>query len=273
MYRRILLLCDLEGVNKVVGVPYEGLRLDTEQWEIARRQAPLELNAAADALFRAGAESVGLWDNHGRGRNIEEADLDPRIVREYPQGPRLRFAEGKYDCVFFFGYHCMEGTLGGVLAHTMNSTTVQYYRIGGEYAGEVDIDATIAGALGIPCRFFAGGNIACGQAKRAVPDILTVVTKTELSRNSALFRDNEELLSEIGEKAVEAACTEGRAKPAVFPCVFEKSFKRVEDAAVYFDRLRGLGISPEYPADPVLGRDAHTVRSVARDLDGFIACI
>ena len=273
MYRRILLLCDLEGVNKVVGVPYEGLRRDTEQWEIARRQAPLELNAAADALFRAGAESVGLWDNHGRGRNIEEADLDPRIVREYPQGPRLRFAEGKYDCVFFFGYHCMEGTLGGVLAHTMNSTTVQYYRIGGEYAGEVDIDATIAGALGIPCRFFAGGNIACGQAKRAVPDILTVVTKTELSRNSALFRDNEELLSEIGEKAVEAARSEGGVKPAVFPCVFEKSFKRVEDAAVYFDRLRGLGISPEYPAYPVLGRDAHTVRSVARDLDGFIACI
>ena len=262
MYKRILFLCDLEGVNRVVGVPYEGLRRDTEQWEIARRQAPLELNAAADALFRAGAASVGLWDNHGKGRNIEQSDLDPRIEREYPQGPRLRFAEGKYDCVFFFGYHCMEGTLGGILAHTMNSTTVQYYKINREYTGEVDIDATIAGALGIPCRFFAGGNIACGQAKRGVPGILTVV-----------FRDNEELLREIGEAAVEAACTEGQAKPAVFPCVFEKSFKRVEDAAVYFDRLRGLGLSPEYPADPILGRDAHTVRSVARDLDAFIACI
>ena len=59
MYKRVLLLCDLEGVNHVVGVPYEGLLKGTEQWEVARRQAALELNAAADALYEAGAEIVG----------------------------------------------------------------------------------------------------------------------------------------------------------------------------------------------------------------------
>ena len=87
MYRRILLLCDLEGVNRVVGVPYEGLHRDTEQWEIARRQAALELNAAADALYEAGAEEVALWDNHGGGGNIELTDLDERIRVVRPQGP------------------------------------------------------------------------------------------------------------------------------------------------------------------------------------------
>ena len=58
MYRRILLLCDLEGVNRVVGEPYHGLGRGTEEWEIARRQAAKELNAAADALYEAGASKV-----------------------------------------------------------------------------------------------------------------------------------------------------------------------------------------------------------------------
>ena len=204
MYKRILLLCDLEGVNYVVGVPYEGLAKGTEQWEIARRQAALELNAAADALFAAGAETVALWDNHGGGGNIELTDLDVRITVEKPQGLRLSFADGAYDCVCFFGYHAMEGTLGGVLAHTMNSKAVQYYKLNGKYIGEVDMDAAITAAYGIPSCFFAGGNIACAQAEKAVDGIVTVVTKTELFRNKADFRDNEELLAEIRCKIVEA---------------------------------------------------------------------
>ena len=67
MYRRVLLLLDLEGVNRVVGEPYLGLGKGSEQWEIAVEQALLEINAAAEALFEAGVEKVGLWDNHGGG--------------------------------------------------------------------------------------------------------------------------------------------------------------------------------------------------------------
>ena len=36
MYKRVLISLDLEGVNRVVGVPYSGLARDTEQWHIAR---------------------------------------------------------------------------------------------------------------------------------------------------------------------------------------------------------------------------------------------
>ena len=273
MYKRILLLCDLEGVNNVVGEPYKGLGRDSEQWEIARRQASFELNAAADALFAAGAEKVGLWDNHGGGGNIEADDLDPRIVSEKPQGPRLSFARGKYDCICFFGYHAMEGTLGGVLAHTMSSATVQFYRLNGAYIGEVDMDAAIAASHGIPCCFFAGGDIACAQARRAVEGITTVVTKKELSRNRAVFRDNEELFREIREKITEAVRTERAPKRLSFPCEMEKSFKRVEDAAAYLERLLSSGIRAEHPEDDILGRDAHTVRASVTDIGAFIRCI
>ena len=73
MYRRVLFALDLEGVNNVVGEPYVGLSRSSEQGQIAIRQAVLEVNAAADALFAAGVETVGLWDNHGGGGNIDPA--------------------------------------------------------------------------------------------------------------------------------------------------------------------------------------------------------
>ena len=145
MYKRILFALDLEGVNRVAGEPYTGLLRDTEQWNIARGQAVLEVNAAADALFAAGAEKIGLWDNHGGSLNIDGSLLDPRIIL-IPYDVKLQrmyFADGEYDCICFFGYHAMEGTLGGVLAHTMSSVSVQYYKLNGSYIGEIDMDAYI----------------------------------------------------------------------------------------------------------------------------------
>lgn len=46
MKKRILIVCDLEGVNNVVGEPYSGLTRESEQWKIAKHQAALEINAA-----------------------------------------------------------------------------------------------------------------------------------------------------------------------------------------------------------------------------------
>ena len=198
MKKRILIACDLEGVNNVVGVEYSGLSKGSEQWEIARREAPREINAAAEVFFEMGAQRVDLWDNHGGGGNIDGEDVDRRvtILEVDPRKPRMCFATD-YDMICYFGYHAMEGTLGGVLAHTMNSKENQYYKLNGVHIGEVDMDAYIAAAKRMPARFFAGGDLSCKQAKRAVSEIVTVTTKTELSRNEAVFRDNDELLADI----------------------------------------------------------------------------
>ena len=274
MKKRILLALDLEGVNLVVGEPYMGLVKGCEEWETARAQAVKEINAAARALFSAGAETVALWDNHGGGHNIAPGLLDSRITLLDPDMslPRMYFAED-YDCLCFFGYHAMEGTLGGVLAHTMNSKCNQYYKLNGRYIGEIDMDAYIASSFGVPSCFFAGGDIACRQASRAVPGIVTVVTKTELERNKAIFRDNDELLQEIGERIVEAVRMEIAPEALTFPATMEKSFKRTEDAAKYLEGLKEKGISAEHPFDDILGRDAHTVVSEINSIGDFIAAI
>ena len=271
MGKKILLALDLEGVNNVVGEPYSGLSKGTPQYEIAVKQAALEINAAAEALFEAGAEKVALWDNHGGGKNISPQQLDNRIELLDPDMKRLRmYFGGEYDCICFFGYHAMEGTLGGVLAHTMNSKANQYYKLNGKYIGEVDMDAYIAASHGVSSCFFAGGDIACRQAARAVPGIVTVVTKRELSRNEAEFRDNAELLCDIKKSIVEAVSAPAPITQLTFPATMEKSFKRMEDAAAYLVRLKSRGLEADHPDDDILGKDAHTVVSTVNGIDDFI---
>ena len=271
MKKKILIALDLEGVNLVAGKPYEALEKGCEEWEKARHQAALEVNAAADALFAAGAEKVALWDNHGGGGNIVVEEIDPRVEIIYRDRtlPRMYFAPD-FDAVCYFGYHAMEGTYGGVLAHTMSSKAVQHYKLNGKHIGEIDIDAFIAASHSVPSVFFAGGDIACAQAKRAVPDIVTVETKKEISRNKAVFRDNGELLSEIREKIVKAVSKDVSYKTLAFPCTVEKSFKRMEDAAAHIIHIESFGIKGEHPDDEILGKDAHTVVAVVRNIVEFI---
>ena len=273
--KRVLFLMDLEGVHNVKGTPYEGLYKGTDEWIKAKDQAVLEINAAARALFDSGITDIDFWDNHGGGGNVDVSLLDPRINPIVPDKsqPRLYFAEGAYDVACFFGYHAMEGTLGGVLAHTMSSASVQHYKINGKYVGEVDMDAYITAEYGIPSVFFAGGNIACAQAKRVLPELVTVVTKTELGRNEAEFRDNGELLSEIGERIVSAVNSDMKPIKLLFPARFEKSFKRVEDAEKHLARLVLCGIEAEYLSDEILGRDAHTVVATVNNITDFARAI
>ena len=274
MIDKVLIALDLEGVNNVVGTPYSGLVKGCEQWEIARRQAALEVNSAAEALFDAGVGTVALWDNHGGGGNMDPTDLDARIklIDCDNSRPRMYFADD-YDAVFYFGYHAMEGTLGGVLAHTMNSSCNQFYKLNGKYIGEVDMDAYIAASHGKPSCLFVGGDIACRQAKRAVPGIVTVVTKQELSRNEAIFRDNAKLIEDIKRGVTEALENPAPINVLSYPAIIEKSFKRTEDAAVYIKTLTDLGICAAYPEDEILGNDAHTVCSEVKNIDEFIKAI
>lgn len=276
MYKKILFALDMEGVNNVVGDPYSGLVTTCEQYQIAIHQAALEINAAAEALFDIGVESIDLWDNHGGAHNVIPEEIDKRINILDPiwGQPRMYFAQGnKYDCICFFGYHTMEGTLGGVLAHTMNSGAIQHYKLNGKYIGEVDMDSYIAASHGMPSRFFAGGDITCMQAKNSIPEIVTTVTKKELSRNEAVFRDNSELFEDIRKNIVEAIKTEAPIRPLAFPATMEKSFKRTEDAAKYLLSLRSKNIVADHPDDSILIKDAHTVVATVNNIDEFIKCI
>ena len=74
---RFLVGVDCDGPACVVGDPGKSLSFSRD-YAFARAQATREADAAARALFDAGAEKVIIWDNHGLGANLQFDLLDER---------------------------------------------------------------------------------------------------------------------------------------------------------------------------------------------------
>ena len=263
---KYLIALDLEGVGGVVGVPYSGLKKESDGWYQARSQAILEVNTVASALFDTGATLVALWDNHGGGNNLDYSLLDERIELITPDRSKVRQAFGKeygFDAMYYLGYHAMEGTIGAVLAHTFNSNEIQYMKINGELVGEIKIDKCYAGESGYAPVFFAGDDKACLEARLAIPGIVCVETKRGISRNKAILRDNDSLLPELYEKAKAAANVRTAPEKFTFPLNFEVRYTRMETAEKAREEALAEGVEASYYGD------AHTVLFVTKTLKEF----
>ncbi len=272
MGKDYLIAADLEGIHGIVGEPYKSLYPDVADYAKAIENAVKEINVAVKALFDAGAGRVAVWDNHGQGKNIDFSAIDARAVRvENPpmkRYERLSFAKNfAFAGIILLGYHSKEGSFNGVLAHTYSSAAIQYYKIGGKTMGEAEIDAYIAGELGIPVLFAASDDVCIGQIKDAIPGIRTVVTKIGKGRNAAEFIAEEKVLEEI-YKGVQAAVREPNAPVRLqYPCGIEVNYTRPERAEEVLRKVRGYG------QDARFGETTHIVCSVlrgAQDLEAFI---
>jgi len=261
---KFLINLDLEGVNHVVGIPYSGLSRGLEEYDKAITEAVPEVNTVASALFDLGAE-VYFWDNHGGGNNVDTSKLDPRIhvlPNSETGGLRMDFADKyQFDGLFLMGYHAMEGTLGGVLAHTMSSKEYQYIRIGGRDVGEIAIDTYIASAKGISTRFVSSDDKGCLEAVSFFRHIKTVTTKFGFSRNQASFRPNGEVFSDLYRTAQDAAGLPGVLSPLTFPAVYEIRYTRTERAAEALDNFK-----TKFDLQAAYRGDAHTLTFIMKDI-------
>lgn len=272
MGRDYLIAVDLEGIHGVIGEPYKSLYPDVADYAVALENAVKEVNCATEALFAAGAERVAVWDNHGSGKNLDFAKIDRRVIRvENPPMPRYeRFSFAKnfdFAGIIFLGYHSKEGSFNGVLAHTYSAKTIQYYKIDGKMMGEAEIDAYIAGALGIPVLFCASDDVCVKQVEDAIPGIHTVVTKIGKGRNRADFLDEEKVLKNISDTVTECIRHPNKAVVLSYPCEIEVNYTRAETAEAVLRKVRNYGQDAHY------GETTHIVRSVlrdARDLEAFI---
>ena len=79
-----MIAVDCEGLACVVGEPDKALGTSHDM-SFAREQATPEADAAARALFDAGAKRVIVWDNHGFGANLIFDRLD-RGAKSYSAG-------------------------------------------------------------------------------------------------------------------------------------------------------------------------------------------
>lgn len=252
-----LIAVDMEGVHGVVGVPYKGLACELDDYKVAVKSATKEVNTVIKALYDGGADKVYVWDNHGNLDNLDFNLIDKRAEKVHPKSnnfDRIDFVDGlNIKAVFYIGYHSREGSLNGVLAHTYDSTAVQFYKINEKQVGEFDMDAFMAAEYDIPSVFAACDNVCAEQVKQFNKDAVTVITKVGTGRNSAEFRDEEQILKEIYDGVLKALNTKNKVYKIAFPCTFEVRFTRTEFAKEMLDRM--IKDVPQI----TYGEDAHTL--------------
>lgn len=242
----------------MLGEPYKTLT-DARDYRTAAENAAKEINVAARALFDEGAELVAVWDNHGGGGNIDFASVDERVARIDPSADEYRFDFAKeqgFDAILFLGYHAMEGSTRGILAHSYSSVAIQYIELCGERMGELGVDSLICGALGIKPIFLASDDACIEEMRGIFPKIEATVTKIAKGRNDGELLPEDKVLADIYESVRRAArsFSAGGVPTLSDGAELEVRYTRAERAAERLASAAILGIPAEYAGD------SHTLR-------------
>lgn len=233
---------DCDGPACVVGEPGRSLSFSRDMW-YAREQATREAGAAARALFDAGAEKVIVWDNHGTGANLAYDRLDRRCEIMLGTGFERRFPglDETFSGVLMIGYHAMEGTTNGVLAHTYSPFAYREILVNEKAVGEIALDAAVAGELNVPLIFLASDEQGCNEAVSFMPWIETVSTKRGFGRNCAFSKHPCVAEDEIynGVKKAMRRIEDMRFFVFDHPVIVEICFKKITQALKARIRRKG----------------------------------
>ncbi len=216
---RIYISIDMEGVAGVTHLSQ--IEIGQHDYEQARRWMTGEANAAIRGAFTGGAREVVVNDAHMTMRNLLLADLDPRaeVVTGSPK-PR-GMTEGidlGFDGAFFIGYHPAAGR-PGVLNHSYNHEVVSDIRLNGESAGELEINAALAGRFGVPVVLVTGDDALCSTAEKLLSGVETVPVKQAITRYAARSlapAASQEKIEQAAARAVERLAR-GEFKPVEVP--------------------------------------------------------
>ena len=228
---RIYISADIEGVAGIVS-PAQTLDAGFE-YEAARRWMTLEVLAACEGAFAAGAAEITVSDSHGNGQNLL-LDLLPenvRVVRNWPRplGMMQGVEKDGTAGAFLLGYHTGGHHSSGVLAHTTSSLLFSELRLNGAPASETVISAAIAGAFDVPILFASGDRPYVKHAKELLgAEIVTVETKIPTGRFSADTKSPKAACAEIREAAARAVADGPRIAPFRLetPITFEADFQK-----------------------------------------------
>lgn len=183
---KVYIACDMEGATGVVS--RDQTSKDGREFESARRLLLGDVNAAIEGALAAGADEIIVADMHDGSLILPTRELHPAaayVVGIPHHGPRFPYLDETFDCMFLIAYHAMAGTYPAVLPHTMSSTWVEY-SVNGQPVGEVEIDAHLAGVVGVPVTLVTGDQAVCAEARRFLGDIETVEVKQAVDPSRAL---------------------------------------------------------------------------------------
>lgn len=224
---KIYISADMEGIS---GISDPAATLNGhEDYMRMRRLQMGDVNAAISGAFSAGATEVVVNDSHNQMNNLMIEDLDPRAKLITGGGKPWSMTQGldnSFDAAFLIGYHARSG-ISGVIDHTYTLATYDV-KINGQYFGESEINAAVAGVYGVPVVMITGDTVLEEQVKQTVKPMQTVAVKTPQSRHSALCLAPSVAQMKINHGAQNALQSLDQAKPFVVdgPVRLEVTFLR-----------------------------------------------
>lgn len=187
---RIYISADMEGVGGVS--THRQVAPAGSEYQKFRRLMTLEVNAAIEGAYRAGATEVLVSDSHGGAQNIDVELLDSRakLIRAWPRAlGMVHGIDESFDAAVFVGYHAREGDVG-VLAHTFTENLVM--QLNDEIASEATFAGAIAGHFGVPVVFVSGDQVITRDVRRQFGPIEVAVVKEAYGQFAAKMLHPEE---------------------------------------------------------------------------------
>lgn len=200
---KVFVMVDMEGIS---GICRKSQVLPGgEHYQQGRKYLTWDVNACVAGCFDGGAAEVRVRDAHGGGYHFIWEELDRRATYIQGTSKEERMPDiGSFDGLILLGYHAMAGTPRAILEHTMSSVGWQNFRLNGEKAGEVAIDAGIAGDYDVPVIMVSGDDKVCAEASAVMPDTATVETKRGLDVEGGILLSRETAHERIRSGAAEA---------------------------------------------------------------------
>ena len=254
---KIYISADMEGVAGVV----TGEQLGPAGFEYARFREfmTLEVLAAVEASFEAGATEVLVSDSHGNGQNllIERLPKSVTVVRSWPRPlMMMQGIDSSFDGAVFIGYHSGTTNSEGVRAHTISSARLADVRLNGASVPEAGVNAAIAGHFNVPVIMVSGDDAAVKETQALLGDVEGAVVKWAYGFHSARTMTPEAARDLIREKVGRAVRRIHDFKPYKIkaPVTLDVRFKnyRPSEVLAYLSTVERT--------------DAHSVRFVGRDI-------
>ncbi len=210
----VLISADLEGASVVSC--WEEVTPEGAGYPAARAGLEQDVNAAVQSAVAAGARRVRVVDAHAGMHNLRRERVDARAELLVGSGKELPMLQGvdEAQAVVLLGCHARAGTPQAVLDHTYASRQVYRLELGGREAGEILLNAALAGAYGVPVVAVAGDRAACAEAAAELPGVALAEVKQWLGPGSARLLPPEE-----ARRRLAAAVQDGLARREVIPPV------------------------------------------------------
>ena len=214
---KVFIFCDIEGISGIYS--REQVIPSGNRFSEGRDYMTADINACAEGCKKAGAEKVVVRDGHGGSYSVRWDKLSTAVDEVIcgSCGDERFVGIDDFDAVILLGYHAMAGTRGGVLEHSMSSASIQNYWINGKKAGELAIDAGIAGEHGVPVIMVSGDDKVCAEANELIPWAKTAQVKKGLTTFGAALLPPEKAHNIIRDTAEAAVREIKNMKPLVYP--------------------------------------------------------